>query len=157
MYFRDYPTKELADELKCSIKEVKNKAYELNLIETISPGFKKCKDCGEIKKNSEFHKHSTLSLNCYCKQCDTIRRRNNAIMKKIKAKIDSQVEKKIKVELIRLHTENILLECTYCKKQKLGSEFYFNSSNQKRFNTCITCTKIMRESKEIQKIKERGY
>lgn len=67
MYFRDYPTKELADELKCSIKEIKDTAYDLDLIEKLFPGFKKCKDCGEIKRTSEFHKHSTLSLNCYCK------------------------------------------------------------------------------------------
>lgn len=157
MYFKDYPTKELADELKRSIKEIKDKACELNLIEKIPTGFKKCKDCGEIKKNSEFHKHSTLSLNCYCKQCDKLRRRNNAITKKIKTKIESQLEKKIKAELIKFHTDTILLECTHCKEQKLGSEFYFDSSKLKRSNTCISCTKSMRESKEIEKIKERGY
>ncbi|MGN2339005.1 hypothetical protein ACTFIN_12915 [Clostridium cagae] len=157
MYFRNYPTKELADELQCSIKEIKDKAYDLDLIEKLSPGFKKCKDCGEIKRTSEFHKHSTLSLNCYCKHCDTIRRRNNAILKKIKAKIDSELEKKAKAEFIKINTSNILLECTHCKKQKLGSEFYFDSSNLKRFSICISCTKIMRESKEIEKIKKRGY
>lgn len=78
-------------------------------------------------------------------------------MKKIKVKIELQLEKKAKLQLIKDCTENIFFECTHCKNKKLGFEFYFNSSNLKRYNTCITCTKAMRESKAIQKIKERGY
>lgn len=84
VYFKDYPIKEIVDELNRSIKEIKIKANELNLIENIPEVFKKCKDCGEIKPLLDFHKHSSSSTNrnCYCKACDAIRRRNNKILER---------------------------------------------------------------------------
>lgn len=159
VYFKDYPIKEIADELNRSIKEIKMKADELNLIENIPEGFKKCKDCGEIKPLLDFHKHSSSSTNrnCYCKACDTIRRRNNEIKKKLRHKLESNIQKKSKAELLKLSTENISFQCIYCGEFKSGSNFYFDSSKFKRSNACILCEKKIKENREIEKILERGY
>lgn len=156
-YFKDYPTKELAEELHCSIKNINDLAKQLNLIDSIPNGFKKCKDCNEVKSLSEFYKRNNEYPNSYCKVCDNIRRRNHTIMKKIKAQIELDLNKINISNTLKTSTENVYFECTKCRNKKLGSNFYFDSSILKRKNICIDCEKQIRENAEIQKIRERGY
>ena len=153
-YYKDYSIIEIAKELNKNINVVKEKVVELALI---SHNEKRCRDCNEIKLLSEFYKRKKDGYyNCYCKYCDNIRRRNNAILKKIKSKLDSDIDKITRNEKIKQATKNEILECTICKNKKLGKEFYYDSSKLRRMSICIECYKEYHLELEIRKIEKNG-
>lgn len=158
-YYADYPIKEIATELKRSITSVNEKAKELGMVEIIPVGFKKCIDCNTIKPITDFHAHLTCKdgANSYCKACDSIRRRNNTILKKKKEKLTSATEKLKLAEQLKLKTESLLYECKSCGQQKIGKEFYFDSNCLKRMDNCKLCYLKKSKERELKKILERGY
>lgn len=155
-YFKDYKTREIAEELNISVKEVTRKAIELKIIKSNT---KKCLDCNEIKDVSQFYikKASGDGYQYYCKQCEAIRKRNRSIMKKIKNKIDSDLGKEAMVRLIKESIKDTRFECPSCNKLKLGKDYYFCSRTMKRYVQCKDCRKKYIEEREIAKIMKRGY
>jgi len=158
-YYADYPIKEIAAEIKRSIKSVNIKANELGIVEIVPEGFKKCIDCNNIKPLNNFHSHSTDkgSTNSYCKPCDYIRRKKNALLKKEK-EIFKNITYKLKLAAqFKIETASKFYECKKCSQKKIGKDFYFDSSKLKRNDYCIVCYLNDRKEKEIKKILERGY
>lgn len=158
-YFNDYPINEIAAEINRPIREVHDKAKSLGIVPDIPEGFKKCIDCNNIKPINDFYKHQSSKdgTNSYCKICDCIRRRNNAILKKIKYKIDRVLEKEQLANQLKKDTENVYFECSSCGQKKLGTEFYFDSYKLKRFNKCIVCYLEKQKNKKLELVLERGY
>lgn len=151
-YYKDYSILEIADELRKPVKIVKKKIKDLGLI---SNNQKRCKDCNKIKNISEFYKRKKDgNYNSYCKECDNIRRRNNTIMKRIKSDLDRDLNKIEKNNQIKRATKNEIFECTMCKKQKVGKEFYYDSNQFKRISICIECYKQYRKELAVKKIEE---
>lgn len=163
-YFNNYPIKEIATEINRSTKEVNDLAKKLGIVTIILPEFKKCKDCNKVKPLKDFYRRSSSKLNSdnnrrnsYCKTCDGIRRRNNAILKKLKIKMSKVLEKEKLAEILKKDTENIYFECISCGGKKIGKDFYFDSYKLKRFNICILCYLKKQKDKELKKVLERGY
>lgn len=154
--YKDHTLKEMATVLpNRTVRSIESKMRDLGLIKQMKTGlslktdYKICPVCKQKKSKKEFYKCSSRydGIKSMCKKCcyeSRVRSKQKKKIEKLKSTVIDSLEK----------TATEVIKCSKCGKLKLGNEFYFLYSKNKRDTKCIECSKIISKKQVIDRIIE---
>lgn len=149
-YYPTHDVSELAEALGTTDKSVRAKAKRLGLrkiFNLVPEGMKRCPRCEQIFSKEYF-------MSGYCKPCRNEIQRERKI-KQLQAAKEAQDKEEQKLHnQIKEATEKLIYTCSICGKEKLGSEFIYDSRVKKRESRCKQCKNERRKESKIKLIKE---
>ena len=159
--YKNMTKKEIGQILGRSEGSISQRAKKLNLKKRPKfPGdsdtHKTCRECLRVlPRNTDFFSKASRwnglnSLHPYCKQCDSMKRKQNNILKKIREEAQAKEDWKESIA-------NNKYICNKCGQEKLGKEMKISLVEKRVFKTCKKCDAKNNKEAKLKEIEKMDF